>query len=449
MQATNAELPSYRKIWRISYPLMIGLLAENLVGVVDTMFLGHVGDLELGAAAIASAYYVMLFVVGMGFATGTQILISRRNGEKKYRQIGGIFENSLYFIWFFSAFTIIISLLFSRHILGFMLDSEEIVDTAMRYLDIRVFTLFFSLGCVVMRSFFVGIEFTKYIGIAALVVAGSNFVFDYILIFGKFGFPAMGIKGAAWAAMCAEITGFAYFVWIVLRKVDLRKYQMFRFKRPNLHIMVQTMNLAIFTMLQNLLSLCTWLLFFVIIEKTGKENLAASNIIRSFYILALCPLWAYGSTVSTLVSNALGQNCKHHVFPIIRKVATFSIITSCIAYIPILISAQGIMSLYTNNTTHYLIAIGFKALYVVGFANIISAISWTIFSAISATGNTMVALFVESTTLVTYLVVMYLLTTHFPHNLEIMWSAEIVYQIVLGLLSVWYFSGTHWQRKKI
>ena len=59
------------------------------------------------------------------------------------------------------------------------------------------------------------------------------------------------------------------------------------------------------------------------------------------------------------------------------------------------------------------------------------------------------ALFVESITLVTYLVAMYLLTSHFPHNLEIMWSAEIVYQIVLGLLSVWYFSGTHWQRKRI
>ncbi len=446
-QTTTIELPSNRKIWQISYPLMIGLLAENLVGVVSTMFLGHVGDLELAASAIANAYYVMLFVVGMGFANGAQILISRRNGERKYRQIGGIFENSLYFIWFFSALIIVVSTLFSRHILGFMLDSDEIVDTAMHYLDIRVFTLFFSLGCVVMRSFFVGIEFTKYIGMAALVVAGSNCVFDYILIFGKFGLPAMGIKGAAWAAMGAEIAGFSYFVWIVLRKVNLRKYQMFRFKRPNLYIMVQTMNVAVFTMLQNLLSLCTWLLFFVIIEKTGKENLAASNIVRSFYILAVCPLWAYGSTVSTLVSNALGQNCRQHVFPVIRKVAKFSIVTSCIAYIPVLLSAQGIMSLYTKPDTQYLIEIGFRALYVVGFANIISAFSWT--SAISATGNTMVALFVESITLVAYLIAIYLLATYFPHNLELIWGSEIVYQIVLGLLSIWYFSGTHWQKKKI
>lgn len=450
MHASNTlELPSNRKIWQISYPLMIGLLAENLVGVVSTIFLGQVGDLELAASAIANAYYVMLFTVGMGFANGTQILISRRNGERKFRQIGGIFENSLYFIWFFSALIVVFSLFFSRHILGFMLNSEEIVEAALSYLDIRVFTLFFSLGCVVMRSFFVGIEFTKYIAMSAMLVAGSNCLFDYILIFGKLGFPAMGIQGAAWAAMVAEVIGFGYFVIIVLRKIDLRKYQIFRFKRPNLYIMSQTMNVAIFTMLQNLLSLCTWLIFFVIIEKTGKENLAASNVIRSFYILAICPLWAYGSTVSTLVSNALGYNCRQHVFPLIRKVAKFSIITSCIVYIPILFAAPEIMSLYTKPDTQYLIEIGYRALYVVGFAIILSSFSWTVFSAISATGNTMIALFIEGITLVVYLIAIYMLANNFPRNLELIWCSEIVYQIALGALSVWYFTGKHWQKKKI
>ncbi|MDR2963854.1 MAG: MATE family efflux transporter [Bacteroidales bacterium] len=447
ISTSDTPLPSFRKIWNISYPLMIGLIAENLVGVIDTAFLGHVGDLELAASAIAGTFYIILFVVGMGFANGTQILIARRNGEKRLRQIGGIFENSLYFIWFFSAVIILVSLFFSRSILGFMLNSEDILNVAMRYLNIRVFTLFFSLGCVVMRSFFVGIEYTKYIGMAALVVAFTNFVLDYILIFGKIGFPAMGIEGAAWASMLAEVAGFVFFIIIVLRKVDIRTYRMFRFKRPNFHIIVQTMNLSIFTMLQNLFSLSSWFLFFIIIEKTGEQNLAASNIIRSFYILAICPLWAYGATVSTLVSNALGQNQATHVLPIIRRVIRFSVITSLIVYLPVLVSARGIMSLYTDSA--YLVEIGFKSFYVVGFAIILSGFAWIIFSAISATGNTMIALFVEGITLVLYLIAVYMLSSHFPHNLEYIWSGEIVYQILLGLLSVWYFSGTHWQKKKI
>jgi len=426
---------------------MIGLLAENLVGVVDTAFLGHVGELELAASAIASTYYIILFVVGMGFGAGTQILIARRNGEKNYGQIGGIFENSLYFIWVFSALVIVLSFLFSRKILGFMLNSEEILDAAMKYLNIRVFTLFFSLGSVMMRSFFIGVQITKYIGLGAFIIAGTNFVFDWLLIFGKLGFPEMGIEGAALACVFAEVAGFAYFVYIVIKKINLREYNLFTFRKPQMQIFSHTLSLSVFTMLQNLLSLSAWFLFFVIIEKTGENNLAASNIVRSYYILAICPLWAYGSAVSTLVSSAIGAKQRRYVFRIIRRVAVFGLATSIVTFIPILVSPKGIMSLYTDNME--LVNMGFKALYVVGVANIFSSVAWIIFSAISATGNTMIALFVESCTLICYLASVYFFASTFPDRIEIIWCAENVYQILLGLLSVLYLRTMHWTKKEI
>lgn len=442
-----SSLPSYRRIWAVSWPLIIGLLAENIVGVVDTAFLGHVSDLDLAASAIASTFYVIMFIVGMGLGTGTQILIARRNGEKNHDKIGGIFENSLYLVWVFSVLVIILSFIFSRQILGFMLNSEEILDTAMRYLNIRVFTLFFALGCVIMRSFFVGIQFTRYISVGALIVAGTNFVLDYLFIFGKLGLPAMGIEGAALASVLAEVAGFAYFVYIVLKKIDLAKYNLFTFKIPRIEVISQTMSLSTFTMLQNLLSLSGWFLFFVIIEKTGEKNLAASNIIRSYYALAICPLWAYGSAVSTLVSNAIGAGQRRYVFRIIKRVIVLCFITSVITIIPTLISARGIMSLYTENIE--LVEIGYKALYVVGVANILSSVAWTIFSVISATGNTMIALFVESFTTVFYLVAVYYFATSFSDRVEIIWCAEYVYQIMIGGLSILYLRTNHWKKKEI
>ena len=426
---------------------MVGLLAENLVGVIDTAFLGHVGKLELAATAIGSTFFVVLYVVGMGFGAGTQILIARRNGEKNYGKIGGIFENSLYFIWFFSAAVIIFSLVFAKKILGFMLASEDIMLAAIRYLNIRVFSLFFAMGCVIMRSYFVGIQLTKYIGIGAFIVAGTNFLFDWILIFGKLGVPEMGLEGAALACIFAELAGLTYYVLIILKKVDLAKYNLFTFKRPSLKIVSQTMNLSVYTMLQNMVSVSSWFLFFVFIEKTGEMNLAASNIIRSFYVLAICPVWAYGSAVSTFVSNAIGAKQSHHVFRIIRRVSVFGLFTSLVAFIPILISAKGIMSLYTDDIG--LINMGFKALYVVGVSNILSSVAWTIFSAISATGNTMIALFVESFTLVCYLASIYYFTSQFPNRLEIIWCGENVYQLLLGLLSILYLRTNHWMKKKI
>ena len=442
-----SSLPSYKKIWDISWPLLVGMLAENLVGVVDTAFLGHVGELELAASAIAGAFYLVLFIVGMGFGIGTQILIGRRNGEKNYAKIGGIFENSLYFMLVFSAAMVIFSFLFSRKILGFMLNSEEILDACMRFMNIRVFTLFFSLGCVIMRSFFVGIQLTKYIGMGAFIIAGSNFVFDYLLIFGKFGFPEMGLEGAALAAVFAEAAGMLYYVIIVIRKIDLDKYKMFQFKKPQLQIASQTMNLSIFTMLQNFVSVSGWFLFFVIIEKTGEKNLATSNIIRSYYILSLAPTWAFAASASTLISNAIGAKQRRHVFPIIRRVVVFGLIASIVAFIPVLASAKGIMSLYTKDME--LIEMGFKALYVIGLANILSAIAWIIFSAISATGNTKIALFLESFTLMCYVAAIYFFATNFSDRIEIIWCAEFVYHVLLGVLSVLYLRTNHWKKKEI
>ena len=447
MTIIMSSLPSYKKIWEISWPLMIGLLAENLVGVVDTAFLGHVGELELAASAIASTFYIILFLVGLGFGTGTQILIARRNGEKNYEKIGGIFENSLYFILVFSVVVIILSSLFSRKILGFMLSSEEILNASIRYLNIRIFSLFFSLGCVIMRSFFIGIQVTKYIGMGAFVVAGTNFIMDYLLIFGKLGLPQMGLEGAALACIFAEVAGFAFFVFITIKKINIFKYQLFTFRKPQLQIVSQTMNLSVFTMLQNLVSLSSWFLFFVIIEKTGEKNLATSNIVRSYYLLALCPVWAYGSAVSTLVSNAIGAKQRHHVFRIIRRVIVFGLITAIVAFIPALVSAKGIMSLYTDNME--LVNMGFKALYVVGIANILSSVAWIIFSAISATGNTMIALFLESITLMCYLASVYFFASEFPNRIEIIWCAENVYQVLIGLLSVLYLRTNHWVKKEI
>ncbi len=79
---------SYKGIWKLSTPIILGLLAQNIIQVIDTAFLGRVGEVELGASALAGVFYLALFIVGFGFATGTQILIGRRNGEKNYKAIG-------------------------------------------------------------------------------------------------------------------------------------------------------------------------------------------------------------------------------------------------------------------------------------------------------------------------------------------------------------------------
>ena len=81
---------SYKQIWTISYPILISLIMEQMIGMTDTAFLGRVGEIELGASAIAGVYYLAIFMMAFGFSIGAQILIARRNGEGNYKEIGPI-----------------------------------------------------------------------------------------------------------------------------------------------------------------------------------------------------------------------------------------------------------------------------------------------------------------------------------------------------------------------
>ena len=77
-----------REIWKVAYPILISLIMEQLIGMTDTAFMGRVGEVELGASAIAGVYYLAIFMLGFGFSIGSQILIARRNGEGNFRMIG-------------------------------------------------------------------------------------------------------------------------------------------------------------------------------------------------------------------------------------------------------------------------------------------------------------------------------------------------------------------------
>ena len=73
---------SFRDIWKIAFPVLISALVEQLVGMTDTAFLGRVGEIELGASALGGIFFIVVFMLILGFCSGAQILMGRRNGEQ-------------------------------------------------------------------------------------------------------------------------------------------------------------------------------------------------------------------------------------------------------------------------------------------------------------------------------------------------------------------------------
>ena len=82
-----------KQIWSVSYPILLSLLAQNVINVTDTAFLGHVSEVALGASAMGGLFYICVFTIAFGFSTGSQIVIARRNGEGRYTDVGPVMRH--------------------------------------------------------------------------------------------------------------------------------------------------------------------------------------------------------------------------------------------------------------------------------------------------------------------------------------------------------------------
>ena len=170
---------------------------EHMIGLTDTAYLGRVGEVELGASALAGVYYLVIYMLGFGFSVGAQVLMARRNGEGEYERIGEVFTQGGLFLFLLAAVLFTASNLLTPHLLHRMIGSEEVYRATMSYLDWRVYGFFFSFIAVMFRAFYVSTTNTKILTANSVVMVLTNVVLNYILIFGKFGFPALGIAGAA------------------------------------------------------------------------------------------------------------------------------------------------------------------------------------------------------------------------------------------------------------
>jgi putative MATE family efflux protein len=438
---------TYAQIWKVAYPVLLSMLVQTLIQVIDTAFLGHVGEVELGASAIAGIYYIALFTIAFGFASGAQILIGRRNGEKNFDRIGEIMLFGIAFLWIMAIFIFGFTRLFSESLFSKVLHSQGVLQASLTYLDWRIWGLFFATVNVMSRAFFVGITRTKVLTFNALIMALSNVFFDYVLIFGHWGFPQMGIGGAALASVISEGVSMLFFFLYTLSTVDLKKYGFIGIRSKSFKIIRKILNVSLSLMIQQFLALSTWLVFFFAIERLGETNLAISNIIRSFYMILGIPVFAFAATGSTLVSNSIGAGKQQEVLSLIWKIARLTLTISFVFVLVLSVFPQWILQIYTSDSE--LIQKSLPSLYVILVVLLILSVSNVFFQAVSGTGNTRSALAIEITVLILYILWVWFVAIHLQASLAVCWTTELVYAVFIGLFSYIYFKKGKWQNKRI
>ena len=399
---------SRKEIWQVTYPILLGLLAQNVINVTDTAFLGHVGEVALGASAMGGLLYICIYTVAFGFSIGSQILIARRNGEQNYRNVGPIMWQGSVFSLMMAAALLVLMYVSARPLIRVLISSDAIFKATYEFFTWRIWGFLFAFLNVMFRALYIGITQTKVLTLSAVVMAVVNVFLDYVLVFGEWGFPEMGVRGAALASVIAEASSLLFYLLYTYYKVDRKKYGLNHFGRLDMELVFRILRISAFTMVQYFLAMAIWFVFFMALERLGQRELAIANIVRSVYVIMLIPVVC---------------------------------VVLCVVF------RRLVLSVYTGDAT--LVAEAVPSLYVICGAMLLASFAFVYFNGISGTGNTQAALVLEIVVQVFYALYVIGVGMVLRAPVEICFTTELVYYVLMLGLSLVYLKKAKWQNKKI
>ncbi|WP_417152883.1 MATE family efflux transporter [Phocaeicola plebeius] len=436
-----------KEIWRVTYPIFLGLLAQNVINVTDTAFLGRVGEVALGAAAMGGLLYICVYTIAFGFSVGSQILIARRNGEGNYRAVGPIMWQGTAFSFGMAVCLLILMYFSAAPLIRLLITSDSIYGATYEFFTWRIWGFLFAFVNVMFRGLYIGITRTKVLTMNAVVMALVNVVLDYALVFGELGLPEMGVRGAALASVIAEASSLLFFLLYTYYKVDLKKYGLNRFGQFDLSMVLRILRISCFTMVQYFLAMAIWFVFFMALERLGQRQLAVANIVRSVYVVLLIPVQALSTTANTLVSNLIGAGGSSGVVTLLHKISRMSFLIMVVCVGLCVAFPGSILSVYTNEEA--LLVESVSALYVVCGAMSIASLANVYFNGISGTGNTQAALVLEVFVQVFYALYIIVVGMVIQAPVDVCFTTEVIYYVLMLGSSLIYLKKAKWQNKKI
>lgn len=388
------------------------------------------------AYQLAGIYYLAIYMLGFGFSIGLQVMIARRNGEGNYTETGRTFFQGLFFLAGLSVFLCLMIPVLSPYLLKRLITSDEIYLAVIRYLDWRSFGLLFSFPFLALRSFFVGITYTKPLWWAAIIAVLVNIPLNYLLIFTF----QWGISGAALASTLAEMVSLIVLLLCMWTRVDKSRYGLTPVYDGKLLKMIW--QLSVWSMLHAFISVAPWFLFFVAIERLGKTELVISNITRSVSTVFFAIVNSFSATTGTLVSNLIGAGQRRLLFPLCGRVLRLGYGVGLPLVGIAVVCRHWVIGFYTEDAQ---LVQQVLVPFTVMLLNYVFALPGYVYmNAVMGTGHTRVAFIFQLTTIVVYLLWLCRLSCCTGGSLAIYLSAEYIFVILLAVQSIIYLKRKHY-----
>lgn len=434
----------YSSLLKVSMPLMVSGFIQSIVLLTDSAFLSRYDTLSFDAVGNAGLLFITCFMIMVGLGDGTQIILARRIGEKKNKQLAGVFSTALFIQFVFASLLFLVLYFGAPSLLNSISKNSIIAGLQGQFLSVRAYAFFPSCLFLIIQAYFLAKGKTWPVLFSAVVTALSNIILDYSLIFGNFGCPELGVKGAALASTLSDVIGMLSMLFLFKMDKENRLFGLGFFDRKSTKNILKVSSPL---MLQGSIALGTWTLFFMMIQQRGVFELTVSQNIRSIYFLAFVPIWGFAGTTKTYVSQYLGDG-KAELIPELQKriqllTTLFLLVTfhGAILYPELLVSWINPEEAYIEKSA--------SILRLISMSVILYGVISVYYQTIQGSGNTFYSLCIELSTVLVYICACYLFITVFALDIYWIWTVEYIYFGVIGLMSYIYLRNSNWKLKSI
>ncbi|SHG34953.1 multidrug resistance protein, MATE family [Flavobacterium fluvii] len=332
----------------LAYPVILGMLGHTLIGIVDNFMVGNLGSTELAAVSLGNSFIFIGMSLGIGFSTAITPLIAEADAEKDDKKIRTTFHHGL-LLCTILGIAIFIMIVLAKPIMRLMNQPEAVVDLAAPYIDWVAFSLIPMIIFQGYKQFADGLSQTKYSMYAIYLANVVHVFFNYVLIYGIWGFPKLGILGAALGTVISRIM-MVVFMHFILRKNEAfkRYFKNFTFKEIKKSILKKIINLGFPSALQMLFEVTLFTAAIWLSGSLGKNSQAANQIALTLASSTFMVAMGFSVAAMIRVSNAKGMKDYKQLITVARSIFLLAIIVEIFFGLVFVISHNFLPHLFLN-----------------------------------------------------------------------------------------------------
>jgi MATE family multidrug resistance protein len=314
----------------LAYPVILGMLGHTLIGVVDNIMVGRLGSTELAAVSLGNSLIFIAMSIGIGFSTAITPIVAEADAANDQKRIRSAFHHGL-FLCIVLGFVLFAMVVISKPLMDFLHQPEEVITLALPYLDWVAFSLVPLIIYQGYKQFADGLSLTKYSMYAIIMANVLHIAINYVLIYGVWFFPRMGIQGAALGTVISRILMVVFLHVILSRKESLKPYfGNFRFNEIGKPKLKKIINLGMPSAMQMLFEVTLFTAAVWLSGNIGKTSQAANQIALTLATITF--MFAMGLSVTAMirVSNQKGLLDYKQLVVVARSIFLLAVIIEII-----------------------------------------------------------------------------------------------------------------------